>query len=152
MRSELKRSQLKTFIYLRPLHVKSTQSTITCACVFFGVQMTFRYYYTIKEVYILCQVHLSMDVPFSKDNDIINIFIKPVVIIYSVFNYIPEIIQTTELNKVMSHILHLPLFEHFASWSINNLMVMYPVFAMYNSMQKFKLKALQFSFSCTKII
>ncbi len=76
LRSELKRSQLKTFIYLRPLYVKSMQSTITCAYVFFCVQMTFKYY-------IPFQVHLSMYVWFSKKNDITNIFIKPVVIRYS---------------------------------------------------------------------
>ncbi len=60
MRSELKRSQLKTFIYFRPLYVKSVQSTITCAYIFFSVQMTFMYYMEVKEVYIPFQVHLSM--------------------------------------------------------------------------------------------
>ncbi len=44
LRSELKRSHIETFIYLRPLYVKSMQSTITCAYVFFRVQMTFKYH------------------------------------------------------------------------------------------------------------
>ncbi len=36
-----------------------------------------------EEVYNPFQVHLSMYAPFSKENDIINIFIERVVIIYS---------------------------------------------------------------------
>ncbi len=44
LRSESKRRLLKTFIYHRLLYVKSMQSTITCAYVFFSVQMTFKYY------------------------------------------------------------------------------------------------------------
>ncbi len=48
------------------------QSTITCAYVFFSVQMTFKYYQEVKEVYIPFQVHLSLYVPFSKKNDIYN--------------------------------------------------------------------------------
>ncbi len=39
------------------------------------------------------------------------------------FQNIPQIIQTTALNKVMSHIIHLPLFTHFTKWRINNLMI-----------------------------
>ncbi len=51
------------------------QSTIICAYVFSVSK--------VKEVYIPFQVHLSMYVPFRKKNDIINIFIKCFVIIYS---------------------------------------------------------------------
>ncbi len=62
-----------------------------------------------------------MYIPFSKKNDIINIFIKCVVIIYLTFcgyiapdfKYITELIQTIALNKVMSRIPSAP-----SLWSI----------------------------------
>ncbi len=42
---------------------------------------SFKYYYEPKEVYCLFQIHLS-NIPFIKKNDLINFFIKHVVIIY----------------------------------------------------------------------